>query len=86
MVERFDVWIFTCRLLHPKRSHTERRIREWLAANDCPQHVIDQLHFTHEKPHADVYLDDRAMRFEGTFPTREEIAAASVPWNKRGGA
>lgn len=83
MVERFDVWIFTCRLLHPKRSQCERRLRVWLVENGCRRSVIERLHFTHEKPHADVYLDDRAIRFEGAFPTLEEIKAASVPWNKR---
>lgn len=83
MVEIFDVWIFTCRMLDSRRSHVERRIRAWLAAHDCPQRVIDALHFTHEKPHVDVYIDDRGFRFEGTFPTAGEISALRVTWNKR---
>lgn len=86
MVETHDVFVFSCRLLDTKRDHVANAMRVWLLAHGCPRYVAEALIFTHEKPHADVYLDDRAMRFEGTFPTREEIAAASVPWNKRGGA
>lgn len=36
-----------------------------------------------EKPPALVTLDDRAITFEGTWPTLEYLAAF-VPWNKRG--
>lgn len=34
------------------------------------------------KPHADVYLDDRGMRFEGTFPTLDALVVARRTWNK----
>lgn len=38
------------------------------------------------KPHADVYLDDRALRFDGVFPGEAALAAAAVTWNKPGAA
>jgi hypothetical protein len=34
------------------------------------------------KPAAVLYIDDRAWRFDGLFPTLEEIEEASVPWNR----
>lgn len=83
MVARYDIFIFTCRLLTPRRSPVERAMCAWLAAHGAPEHVVHALHFVSEKPHAGVYLDDRAMRFEGRFPGTGEIDAAAVPWNKR---
>lgn len=38
---------------------------------------------TDEKPPALVYLDDRAWRFDGRFPTAQEIHDAR-PWNRGG--
>ena len=83
MIESYDVFIFTCRLLTPKRSPVERAMCVWLAAHGAEERVIHALHFVTEKPHAGIYLDDRAVRFEGTFPSLDEINAAAVPWNKR---
>ena len=37
---------------------------------------------TAEKPPALIYLDDRGWRFDGRFPSKDEIHAAR-PWNKR---
>lgn len=33
------------------------------------------------KPHANVYVDDRGFRFEGTFPTLAQLAALNTTWN-----
>lgn len=84
MVEHFDVWIFTCRMLDPRRSHVEQRIRDWLLVHGLSPIALARLLFTHEKPHADVYIDDRGFRFEGRFPTVAELAELRTPWNKRG--
>ena len=85
MVEHYEVFIFTCRLLTPKRSSVERAMCRWLATHGASEAVIHALHFASEKPHAGIYLDDRALRFEGFFPDVAAIEAAAVPWNKRGG-
>lgn len=45
----------------------------WFAAIEWPT----------EKPAAMVTLDDRAITFEGTWPTIESLKSF-VPWNKRG--
>ena len=44
------------------------------AATQHPEHepLVDQLLFPHYKPAAKVYLDDRAIRFEGKFPSVDD--------------
>lgn len=47
-------------------------IAEWLIANDLFKYFKGGI--THEKPAAVVYLDDRAIRFEGNwFASRDAI-------------
>lgn len=85
-IQKMDVVIFSTRC---KTWRGRRAIRSWL------KHLAGNLYFesmgtvgledvrlSYKKIPALVYLDDRAMRFEGTFPTIEEIHAAK-PWNKR---
>jgi hypothetical protein len=42
---------------------------------------LEDVRFTRWKPAAIVTIDDRAIRFDGTFPKPQE-AAAMQPWNK----
>jgi hypothetical protein len=49
------------------------------AADVLARDVLDRLSFPKHKPAALVYLDDRAWRFAGTFPTKEQIHQAR-PW------
>lgn len=53
---------------------------EEIEAIDQP--LIDVIGFPSSKPSAIVYIDDRGFRFEGIFPTVEEIMRLSVPWFK----
>lgn len=43
------------------------------------------LFFTINKPKAVLYIDDRAFKFEGSFPSLEYIATF-LPWTPPGGA
>lgn len=43
--------------------------------------ALEETDITDCKPPALIYLDDRGWRFEGQFPTPEQIHA-SRPWNK----
>lgn len=78
-VARFDVVIFSVRAQHETGV---RAIAWWLVHHGLPQDVVAQLRITHEKPKAIVYLDDRAWRFTGQFPSLDQLDAA-VPWNRR---
>jgi hypothetical protein len=54
-------------------------VQEWLRANG---YVGPELLVTDHKIPALVYLDDRALRFDGTnFPTADEVHRLR-PWNK----
>ena len=84
MSKKFDVVIFTTR---GKTSRGRMAVKKWLWEHGVSAPGADTwsdlpYRVTHEKPPALVYLDDRAMRFEGTFPTAAEVHAAR-PWNKR---
>ena len=45
-------------------------------------HVVGRIKFPKDKPKSHFFIDDRAFRFEGTFPTMEDIRVFK-PWNKR---
>lgn len=97
MCVSFDVVIFSTRC---RTWRGRRAIRRWLWTWDtggpCQELarypfaawedtcVLGQVSLKHKKPPALIYLDDRAMRFEGpgTFPTKSEIHRA-IPWHKR---
>ena len=62
-------------------------MRSWIDKHDAatrhPEHepLVDQLLFPHYKPAAKVYLDDRAVRFEGKFPSIVELIYSFRVWN-----
>lgn len=49
----------------------------WFVKNGFPT-----VHIAHGKPSGRVYIDDRALRFNGSWPSNAEIEAAATPWNK----
>lgn len=57
-------------------------MREWLLRNGLAWYLVDRIEFPLEKAPAFVHIDDRAMTFNGVFPTIDEILAFR-PWNKR---
>jgi hypothetical protein len=80
MRREFEVVIFTTRGESYKGA---KAVKEWLIEHGL-EVVGDgwgQVAVTAVKPKALVYIDDRAWRFEGTFPTADEIHMAR-PWNK----
>jgi hypothetical protein len=75
IVEDFDL------VIHTTRGSTEAgrdAVAAWLHEHGYrgPPPVV-----TSEKRPSLIYIDDRAWRFEGTFPTAEEIHR-SRPWHK----
>jgi len=84
-IQKLDIVIFSTRC---KTWRGRCAIRAWIK-----QHAqglwyepmgcrgIEEVKLSYKKLPALVYLDDRAMRFTGTFPTVNEIHQAK-PWNK----
>lgn len=77
MVKHFKVVIFSTRC---STAEGMTEVLYYIKKHGGPD--MDRLIPTDVKPAALVYIDDRAWRFEGTFPTKEEIHQA-IPWNKK---
>lgn len=78
-LERFDeVVIFTTRASDPKGHQA---IREWFCRYDMG-FVVERCAITHTKPAAQVYLDDRAVQFNGRWPDLNTLVQFK-PWNRR---
>lgn len=44
--------------------------------------LVDSLLFPYHKPAAKVYLDDRGVRFNGKFPSADELIRSFRVWNE----
>lgn len=82
-LQKFEVVIYSTRC---RTWRGRRALRRWLREQaeglwyDSPDaRGIEDVRLSFEKPPALVYIDDRAWRFEGTFPTADEIHRAK-PW------
>jgi hypothetical protein len=90
--ELLDIAIHSCRSHSIRGQIAMRRyIKQALLyyfsnldnAQELATHVYRQIRFPVLKPPAVVYLDDRAVQFQGTFPNVTDIRNFK-PWNKRG--
>jgi hypothetical protein len=86
-LHHFHVVIFSSRSNQPGG---ESAMRSWLrmhagaAWHETPAGPgLEDIEFVDEKPAAFITLDDRAITFNGTWPTIAELQAFK-PWNKRG--
>ena len=86
MLQKFDVVIFSTRA---KTWRGRRAMRQWLRQHagyswheTMGSRGLEDITYAAVKPPALVYIDDRAWRFEGTFPSANEIHE-SRPWNKK---
>lgn len=80
----FDVQIYSSRSKEPGGIEA---MKDWFAMQvepgfrDRPAWV-DQISFPTAKPAAFLTIDDRALTFDGTWPTMDRLLAFK-PWNKR---
>lgn len=61
-----------------------RAMKKWLIHHGLPKEYISDriLKFPKKKPAAYLTIDERAICFDGTFPTADEMLAFK-PWNKK---
>jgi hypothetical protein len=77
MSRKFRVIIFTTR---GKAYEGQQAVKLWLREHG---YEAPSIEVTAEKPPALIYLDDRAVRFDGKhFPTADQIHRELIPWNK----
>ena len=90
----FEVAIYSSRSKDPELLH---KMKYWISLElykylfflegyNCkplePLELFDKLTFPTQKPAAFLTIDDRAICFEGVFPSDEEIKNFT-PWNKK---
>lgn len=61
-----------------------RAMKKWLIKHGLPSCYIAEgiLKFPTKKPAAFLTIDDRAICFDGTFPSKDEMTGFK-PWNKQ---
>jgi len=84
-IQKMDIVIFSTRC---KTWRGRRAMKAWLKNHaegvwwPSPDSIgLEEVKFSYTKLPALVYIDDRAFRFEGFFPTIEQIHKLK-PWNK----
>lgn len=70
----YNVVVYSARANDPDG---EVAMHQWLQ-----KHGFPVLHIATEKPHAELYIDDRGFQFIGDWPSIEYIRSFR-PWNKR---
>lgn len=80
-VEKFEVVISSSRLRYGFDALTA--MQAWLLERGLPEPIFHQLKFEVEKPAAHVTIDDRALAFEGEWPSLQYLLDFK-PWTKRG--
>lgn len=78
IAEGFHVAIHTSRV---NDASVRGDIVDWLHKHGLESENVGQLTITAQKVAAIVYIDDRGYRFEGRFPSFDEIRALKQ-WNK----
>lgn len=59
-----------------------REWREWFGAGPTAEDTLSAIIWPNQKPHAHLYIDDRAMLFTGTFPDPQSLLSFK-PWNRK---
>ncbi len=74
---RASGWSVEVHTARANAPNADEAVRVWLRDWGFPE-----MRVSHVKRNASVYLDDRAMRFNGLWPTLTQLEAAGVPWNR----
>lgn len=76
MMDNFAVSIFSVRC---NESSGIEAMRTWLFKHGMLYSKLMALHFQPGKPACRIIIDDRALRFDGVYPTPDQIEAMD-PW------
>lgn len=76
---RFEICIYSSR---SKEISGVNAMRQWLMDNGMASSEVACIGFPTEKPPAWLTIDDRAMQFNGVFPSADEMNDFK-PWYKR---
>lgn len=74
-----DVAIFSTRTGQPEGV---KAMKVWFQEHGASSRIMAELRFPLHKPPAIVSIDDRAVLFQGTFPTSEEVLSFKT-WQRK---
>ena len=57
-------------------------MHHWLLRNGILLEILNKIKFPTQKPAAFLTIDDRAICFDGSFPTQDQMKEFK-PWNKQ---
>ena len=83
-LNNFTVAIFSARSTQPGGIEAMKR---YLDKHDTLQgniRLINKIAFPDHKPAAQVYIDDRAYRFDGIFLSPQQLRKLFTPWYNQG--
>lgn len=80
MLKHYKVAIYSSR---SKYNGAIESMQTWFLDNGFPKELLLKLEFPTQKPNALIYIDDRAFRFEGIFPTFDYLQSIEIPWNRK---
>lgn len=78
--EDFHVCIYSSRSREESGIHA---MENWLLSHGMPFRILTEIGFPTQKPAAFLTIDDRAICFDGNFPTQDTMKDFK-PWNKKG--
>jgi hypothetical protein len=85
-IEWLNDVVTECRVvIHTTRAESPKGVAaivEWLKRNGATPQLYNST-ITNKKVPAVVYIDDRAFRFTGTFPSIEKLLIGMKPWYKQ---
>lgn len=77
--KKFHVHVYSAR---SKDELGIAAMHKWFRDRGASEELLSKLIFSKQKPTASVYIDDRAWRFTGDWPSIEDLESFK-PWNKR---
>lgn len=82
-----EVIVYSCRFTNTPNGNpyaVRDACIQYLIKHGLPTQIAHSLEWWIDegKPMADIYLDDRGVRFRGKFPTGAELQELKDPWNK----
>jgi hypothetical protein len=80
----YDVQIYSSRSRYiGARWAMKKWLRSEFKMDGYSGDLVELIKFPTKKPQASILIDDRGYRFQGHFPTVEEMKGMLKPWNKK---
>lgn len=83
-LNNFSLAVFSARSAQPGGIEAMKRFIDKHDSRQGNIRLINKIAFPDHKPAAQVYIDDRGYRFDGTFPSPAKLRKLFTPWYHQG--